>query len=858
MKFRVVSVDYDAKTFVISPKLDSLSVPAIAMTLAQVGNFTNTERQTYIMIDSTLGNNNITFFDDCNTWDVEEYQEKSWFGKKKGRKVAGIDASVYSAVLKHVIMTGLIFQIDEISGDLVRVPLDKGAYVPDQRYAYYDRVSRNGALWLCVNEKGTTTAPASDSADWLKQVDKGTDGISITNHGAWRTAKTPIPKMGLVTMGGSSWLAKVETSNPPMWCITDNAGNRLMTEGGYLLTGETNDAEWELLVESGAPGKPGADGIGIPGKDGITYYTWMRYADDAQGNGMSNNPDGKSYMGLAYNKLTAIESETPADYSWSRFRGEDGTDGIGIPGKDGITYYTWLAYSDNSDGSNMYQVPTDNTRYVGIAVNKTTAAESSNPGDYTWSRFRGTDGTSITNHGVWRTAKTPIPKMGLVTMGGSSWLAKVETSNPPMWCITDNAGNRLMTESGYILTGETNDEEWEMIVENGSDSTSYWLTCPISAININSVGSLTPSSVLVSCKKKKGEGAVDDCSDYYLAARKYNGTWLAHVSATKSASIAVPSVAGYTQFCIRAYKTAAEAGSWGSGFVSEIGIGVVKDGASGQSGPAGSFPRDRGEFVAGTSYVWSPSYRDKILYPFGGVYYNFLVANYGATVTAAPTSANGDAQWEAMGKYKSIATDTVFAEGANVARFMFKNGILRSQDETDGTPNLELDGKTGKIKGCDVELSGKIEAKEDSKIAGMTVVGNSLRGVQAIMGIYKHQISGNGSVADRDIIVNNILQQQTYLFSITSASNDIQVRLPSHHDMMQKGIEQYQFEITIVLDNGSTGSAILFRCNDDALIVHGLKSFSTYGLGKGGVLKLLYFQNRYYLVSNSYAQTSPW
>ena len=49
----------------------------------------------------------------------------AWFGKKKGMTVAGINADNYSAVLQNIIMTGLIFQIDEITGNKVRVPLDK-------------------------------------------------------------------------------------------------------------------------------------------------------------------------------------------------------------------------------------------------------------------------------------------------------------------------------------------------------------------------------------------------------------------------------------------------------------------------------------------------------------------------------------------------------------------------------------------------------------------------------------------------------------------------------------------------------------------------------------------------------------
>jgi len=144
----------------------------------------------------------------------------------------------------------------------------------------------------------------------------------------------------------------------------------------------------------GPQGPQGPQGVpGEPGEDGQVYYTWIRYADGASGQGISNDPTGKLYMGLAYNKTSSTESNDPADYTWTRFRGEDGTDGVqGPPGEDGQTTYTWIAYSDNADGSGMYQVPNSNTKYIGIATNKTTASESSNPSDYTWSRFRGEDG----------------------------------------------------------------------------------------------------------------------------------------------------------------------------------------------------------------------------------------------------------------------------------------------------------------------------------------------------------------------------------------------------------------------------------------------------------------------------------
>ena len=179
MKFRVTSADYTAKTFVMTPKPGTDWKPGESMVLAQTGNFTDEDRQTYILIDTVNGNNCITFFDHANTWDVEPAQEVSWIGKKKGRTVHGIPADNYSAVFRHVIMSGKIFQVDDITGEAFRVPLFKGTWKKGEKYAYYDEVTHNGSSWICVNEKGTSTEPADGNADWLKYAAKGESGKGI-------------------------------------------------------------------------------------------------------------------------------------------------------------------------------------------------------------------------------------------------------------------------------------------------------------------------------------------------------------------------------------------------------------------------------------------------------------------------------------------------------------------------------------------------------------------------------------------------------------------------------------------------------------------------------------------------------
>lgn len=72
---------------------------------------------------------------------------------------------------------------------------------------------------------------------------------------------------------------------------------------------EDYEGLWVLIQGEGVPGEPG--------KDGEPTYTWIRYADDVSGGGISDKPEGKMYIGFAHNKPTPTPSDIPKDYAWS-------------------------------------------------------------------------------------------------------------------------------------------------------------------------------------------------------------------------------------------------------------------------------------------------------------------------------------------------------------------------------------------------------------------------------------------------------------------------------------------------------------------------------------------------------------
>lgn len=214
---------------------------------------------------------------------------------------------------------------------------------------------------------------------------------------------------------------------------------------------------------------------GEPGKDGTTYYTWFKFADDEYGNGMSSSPDGKEYLGIAYNKVTPVMSNNPEDYQWARITGE----GVpGKPGDDGKTYYTWVRYADDASGNGMSDSP-NGKYYIGFAYNKEVPTESSNPTDYQWSKYKGDDGQdgvgikSITKYYLASEKSTGI------TISSSGW----STTKQDMTDVK----KYLWSYEVYAYTNGTSTKTTPIIIgvhgQNGGDGDSGIIVSPTAPEN---------------------------------------------------------------------------------------------------------------------------------------------------------------------------------------------------------------------------------------------------------------------------------------------------------------------------------------------------------------------------------------
>lgn len=192
----------------------------------------------------------------------------------------------------------------------------------------------------------------------------------------------------------------------------------------YTVTGLTADSGWvnikaaylnnlvvskQFSLAKQYAGPQGIPGVGIDGK---TTYLHIQYAPVQNPTAAQMSKTPNKYIGT-YTDFSGVDSTDPSKYTWAKFEGDQGAQGP--KGADGKSSYTWMKYATRPDGLDMSDNPDyvpllDSTgspildsageqiytvtqaTYIGIATNKDTATESTNPADYTWSRFRGVDG----------------------------------------------------------------------------------------------------------------------------------------------------------------------------------------------------------------------------------------------------------------------------------------------------------------------------------------------------------------------------------------------------------------------------------------------------------------------------------
>lgn len=157
---RVVTVGAD---FIDLSKDDCSSgsdIPEVGDTIVQMGSRTNPDRQSLIYI----------------TISGDDAPAIAWYAGVNGYTLKGKRTAIISP--GKVEFSTQFFRLVSGSGTTVPMVADRGRWLPTETYAYYDRVSHAGALWLCVAPSGkvVTSEPKPGNIEWLLQVEKGDPG----------------------------------------------------------------------------------------------------------------------------------------------------------------------------------------------------------------------------------------------------------------------------------------------------------------------------------------------------------------------------------------------------------------------------------------------------------------------------------------------------------------------------------------------------------------------------------------------------------------------------------------------------------------------------------------------------------
>ena len=176
VEMRVVAIAAN-QSFSVIPRFAD-KAPAVGLTIARIGNFTNQTRMRSIYLSSDGGY--IRFLDEVDGWDIEPRMIKCQLGNTDGVQVEGMEnIAGYNAYFDYAIARGAFVQISQDGVTERPVACFKGEWKVG-KYYYYDEVTRNGSRYLCI-AKTTEQQPAYDSTDWLMTEGNAKFTISVTS-----------------------------------------------------------------------------------------------------------------------------------------------------------------------------------------------------------------------------------------------------------------------------------------------------------------------------------------------------------------------------------------------------------------------------------------------------------------------------------------------------------------------------------------------------------------------------------------------------------------------------------------------------------------------------------------------------
>lgn len=408
-------------------------------------------------------------------------------------------------------------------------------------------VVTGGTAGWSLTQPATTTVPTYITKS-LATTSTPTLPVTLTT---W-TAPLIVAQNGAKGDTGSSIEVQYSENGTTGWSTTPTSGTKWIR-----INTITNGITTEGVAKKYIP----TLGLEYTVTNGTSSYVHIKYSNDGGSTFTSSNgEDPGTYIGI-YTDSTAADSTNPADYTWSRIKGEQGINGTGLQveyspngstgwvttptastkwirvnsvaangaitygtatkyipevGTDytvtnGQTSYLHIKYSNNGGVTFTGNNGETTGDYIGTLTDFN-AVDSSNPADYTWARIKGETGTGTvgaSNHRAYRAYTTTSPPTAPPdpTISGAT---------PAGWSpipVSIAVGQAQYQTDGTTPAGSTT-TTWT------TPYLSYFKVANLEAINA-STGNLNVTGTITIDNDATGSVVIDNGS-----IRIYNGTSL--------------------------------------------------------------------------------------------------------------------------------------------------------------------------------------------------------------------------------------------------------------------------------------------------------------------------------------------
>lgn len=443
--------------------------PMPGMNFFAYGNFKDKDRQA-ITYENRYYTRRLAH---VNTWVIDpEVNVMMQTGDLSGLSIGGMDFSGYSFYGKNVYISGTIERLKP-NGTPAKDLSYEGVWESGRKYDYYDSVTHDGSTWACMNKDGSSAEPGTNN-DWQKIASKGDKGDK-GDPGESAVFADLTNQMDNVTLTNDGKVYQDTSISTVAWM---SYGSKKMTLTGITCTLPANVTETHD-VSTGEITFSVKQGVALDGRNPIPVALTATYNGKAYTGqltftmaGVKGGADAVLYRLVP--SVSAVIKDANGNLnvtSVSCTRLKSSVSGGTAETGTGELKYSLDGGAEVSIGNNA-GVPVSSFQksikfifYVdGKEVDVETIPLVTD----------GKDGQSVSSLGPWYTGLF-VPKLSIVTMGGSSFCSKKDTSNPPLWTTTTSDGRRILQTQdggktyGYILSGEMNTEEYDLLVQSGQD-----------------------------------------------------------------------------------------------------------------------------------------------------------------------------------------------------------------------------------------------------------------------------------------------------------------------------------------------------------------------------------------------------